>query len=342
MCAKILYRPKKYHICFVQLEQHISTLLFRYHCVVVPGFGAFLTHEKGARLDAKASTLYPPFKQLSFNAQLTVGDGVLVSHIAASLFKTYEETLPLVNYEVKKWQQQLVKGASLELEGLGLITKSTDGKISFSPSQTSNYLPSSFGLSAVKANPVVLNESEKTLQQKANAQLKKEGVRFQLEPQNKTEKTGLRKLAWKYAAAGLLGVSGLLSTYTSYENHLENKSVAQQEAQQIVNKTIQEATFFSAKPFSLSPIEISLTKKEVLRPSFFIIAGAFRAPENASKKIAELKSKGFKQASYLGPNRWGLHQVSYAAFTEEQEARVFLKNTQKQHAKDAWLLIQKR
>ncbi len=326
----------------VQLEQHIATLLFRYHCVVVPGFGAFLSHEKGASHHQKTNTFYPPTKQISFNAQLQVGDGVLVSHIAAAVFKTYEETLSLVSYEVKKWQHKLAEGENLELDGIGVLSKSPDGKTIFAPAQNANYLRASFGLTAVKASPKTSLGSNRDIQQRAAQQLQKEGVLFQLESDKKAPNTGVRKLVWRYAAAGLIGVSGLLSTYSSYENHLTNNSVAQQEAQQIVNKKIQEATFFSNKPLSLSPVEISLTKKAVTKPSYFIIAGAFRAPENASKKIAQLKSKGFDKANYLGPNRWGLHQVSYAAFTEEQEARNFLANIQKKFAKDAWLLIQKK
>ena len=47
----------------MQLEKHISELLYRYECVTVPGFGAFLTHYKSARLDVSQHAFYPPHKR---------------------------------------------------------------------------------------------------------------------------------------------------------------------------------------------------------------------------------------------------------------------------------------
>lgn len=316
----------------MQLEVHICQLLFRYNCVVVPGFGAFLSHEKAASHHEKTNTFYPPTKQLSFNEQLLVGDGILVSQIAATIFKTYEEALALVQYEVKKWNHVLSKGESLELEGLGVLDRSNEGKIDFSPQQQVNYLAASFGLSPIIANPIVTPNNKKVVS---------EPLVFSLDAQELKNKRSYGFIL-KYAAAGLIGISVFLSTYSSYNTHLKNRLVAQEEAQKLVDKKIQEAAFFLNNPWPLATLEISLPKKETAKLSFFVIAGAFRAPENASKKIAQLKRDGFKDASYLGPNRWGLHQVSYGAFTEEQEARNFLANIQTQFAKDAWLLIQKK
>ena len=317
----------------MHLETYICELLFRYNCVVVPGFGAFLSHEKAASHHEKTNTFYPPTKLISFNAQLEVGDGILVSHIAACLLKSYEDTLLLLQYEVKKWKHALENGEALDLEGLGVLSFSKEGKISFNPLHSANYLAASFGLSPVKAIPAASNIKEEI-------SAISEPIVFRLETENKNK--SYNRLILKYAAAGLIGVSSLLSAYKSYDLHLENKTIALEEAQEVVSKKIQEATFFGNNPLAFSPLEISLPKKEIAQPSFFIIAGAFRAPENASKKIAALKEKGFENASYLGANRWGLHQVSYGAFVSENEARVFLLEVQKNHAKDAWLLVSKK
>ena len=35
----------------MKIEQYISQLLYRYQCVTVPGFGAFLTEFQSAQLD---------------------------------------------------------------------------------------------------------------------------------------------------------------------------------------------------------------------------------------------------------------------------------------------------
>ncbi|MDA0277811.1 MAG: SPOR domain-containing protein [Bacteroidetes bacterium] len=319
----------------MQLEKYISPLLFRYNCVVIPGFGAVLTHEKGASHHEKTHTFYPPTKVMSFNAQLHVGDGILVAHIAAVLSIKYEAALRLVKDQVQLWKSELASGNALSLEGLGVFTQNSEAKISFTPFHEYNYLPASFGLQAIKVVPKA--PLKKTRQQTS------EPVVFQLDQQYGSNHGGpWRKVLLRYAAAALIGVSGALSVYQSYNIHTENKRVAFQEATKEVEYKIQEATFFNSSPLSLSTLEISLAKKEIVKPSFFIIAGAFREPENASKRIAQLKRSGYEKATYLGPNRYGLHQVSFQSFVAESDARAFLKEVQAQFAKDAWLLVLKK
>ena len=66
----------------MQLETYISDLLYRYECVVIPDFGAFLTQPVSARIDESNFTFYPPKKELSFNEQLKNNDGLLAKYIA--------------------------------------------------------------------------------------------------------------------------------------------------------------------------------------------------------------------------------------------------------------------
>ena len=75
------------------IEKHISALLYRYQCVIVPGFGAFLTETKPASLDADTHTFYPPKKQISFNANLKNNDGLLANHIALQEKISYGEAV---------------------------------------------------------------------------------------------------------------------------------------------------------------------------------------------------------------------------------------------------------
>ncbi|MDB4046959.1 SPOR domain-containing protein [Flavobacteriaceae bacterium] len=102
---------------------------------------------------------------------------------------------------------------------------------------------------------------------------------------------------------------------------------------------IQEAVVFDSYPLSLSTLKISTVKKEMPKLGFFVIAGAFSDPKNAMKRIAQLKRSGFEKASYLGRNKYGLHQVSFQGFTTERAAREFLIEVKTQHTMDAWLLI---
>ena len=54
----------------MKIEDSISQLLYRYQCVTVPGFGAFLTEFQSAQLHENSNTFYPPKKLISFNPYL--------------------------------------------------------------------------------------------------------------------------------------------------------------------------------------------------------------------------------------------------------------------------------
>ena len=74
--------------------------------------------------------------------------------------------------------------------------------------------------------------------------------------------------------------------------------------------------------------------------SFHIIAGAFRNPYNAVKKLNQLKALGYK-ARVLGINQNGLTTVSYDSYENIVDARYNLAKIKKNVDKDAWLLIEK-
>ena len=46
----------------MELETYISDLLYRYECVTIPEFGAFLTQRASATIDDATNTFYPPKK----------------------------------------------------------------------------------------------------------------------------------------------------------------------------------------------------------------------------------------------------------------------------------------
>ena len=70
----------------MNFENHISELLYRHQCVVVPGFGAFLTEETSAKIDQNNNVFYAPKKLISFNANLRNNDGLLANKIIIGFF----------------------------------------------------------------------------------------------------------------------------------------------------------------------------------------------------------------------------------------------------------------
>lgn len=309
----------------MRLETYIETLLFRHHCVVVPEFGAFLSQRKAAFYKEETQSFYPPSKVISFNSQITVTDGLLVTHIASVLACTFDQALLMVQKEVDQWKATLSEGSSIDLENIGMLSQGVQG-VEFKPYNIQNYLHASFGLTSVVAPELHDLKTE-------NASVR------QLIPELSSEKVG--KTLLKYAAVSLIALSSALSAYKSYDQYQTNAVLALEEAQEVVKKNLQEASFFSNNPIDLPALSLHLKPKAApkVEMHFHIMSGSFRVEENAEKHISNLKTKGFDQAHMVGTNRYGLHQVSYKSFESEADARSFLSQIRTEGESDAWLLI---
>lgn len=313
----------------MRAEHYIEELLYRYHCVVMPNFGAFLAHRKPAEIHSATNTITPPSKVVSFNGQLTKNDGLLVSHIAKDLKLPFEEVLTEVEAISNEWLGRLQQGEELDLIGIGKLW-SKEGRIQFQPENKTNFLTSSFGLASFTAVPVqreALKEEVEKLEER---------VPFMITPEKREER---RVAPWlKYAAVILLAVSAGFTGYRFYHKVTLDQQMAREEAREEVSRLIQEATFFDSDPVELPPLTI--TVKKARRGYHHVIAGAFRHEENADKKVKQLRDKGHN-ALYLGPNKYGLHQVAYASFEDPKEALAYLKQIRQTESPDAWLLSEK-
>ena len=93
----------------MNLEHYISQLLYRYQCVTIPGFGAFLTDIQSAQWNEVSNGFYPPKKLISFNAYLKNNDGLLANHIAQTEKTSYEYAVSAIQYEVFNWKKHCRK-----------------------------------------------------------------------------------------------------------------------------------------------------------------------------------------------------------------------------------------
>lgn len=304
----------------MNLSNYISDLLYRYECVIVPHFGGFVTNNKSARIDSSNNTLYPPFKQITFNSHLTNNDGLLANYIAAVDQISYDCAVNYIKFEIEAWKEKL-DNQELVLDDLGAF-QLLEGKLHFEPQQTINYLTSSFGLSNVVRSEIV-RESPVKLAKAAEAPKVIPIV----------EKKAPNYL--KYAAVFVIGLSVIGFTGKYYQNYLKEKQlVAAQKQQDLIEEKIENATFMVTKPLPALNLEIKSSKR-----NFHVIAGAFRFPENAHRKVNQLQQEGY-EARILGVNKWNLTVVSYGSYNSRDEALENLSLIKKNVAKDSWLLIQ--
>lgn len=309
----------------MRIENYISDLLYRYQCVTVPNLGAFLTQYRSARVHETTNAFYPPSKAISFNSQLRSDDGLLTRYIAEVKKITFEEASSEIGKVVSAWTSKMEKGEAVEMEKIGSLSHNEEGKILFQPSGEVNYLPASFGLSPFVSQAITREE----LKQKVVKLEQKTPIAFTPE---RRRSTGI----WKYAAMFLLAVSsgaiGYKLVQQDYNTRLE---LAQRQAQETVERNIQQATFFDTTPLELPAVTLELHRTPM---KYHIIAGAFRVLENAEKRVKDLNAAGY-DAEIIGVNKYGLHQVSYSGFNQVEEALAYLRKIKKEESSEAWLLV---
>lgn len=309
----------------MKMEQHIAQLLYRYQCVTVPGFGAFLTESQPAQLLESTNTFYPPKKVISFNSHLKNNDGLLANHISQTEKITYEIAVQNISKEVSLWKNALLNQQNIVLNAIGTIQLNTSGTLSFEASSQVNFHTSSFGLNTF-VSPLVQRE----ILEKMPEAIEKEPIVMIPETQSTSRNSYL-----KYAAVFILALTAAGSIgYKMYDTKMdEEMQMVQTEVQKDVQNKIQEATFFIENPLP----NVTLTVKEDKKP-YHIVAGAFSSEANAQKQLNMLKEKGFN-GKILERNKFGLVPVLYGSYSTYAESQIALKEIHKTHNREAWLLI---
>ena len=311
------------------IEKHISDLLFRYQCVTVPGFGAFLTETVSAHVTGSASSFFPPKKVVSFNANVKNNDGLLANHVALQEKMSYELAVIKIGDVVNEWTYLLQNRNRVVLKNIGEISMNNEMNWVFEPANTVNYLTDSFGLSSF-VSPEITRE---VLKQEVEALEEKAPIIFT--PERKKDYSYL-----KYAAVfvTMLGAGGFgYKNYTD-QKFEEQRLLVEKNVQEKVQQQIQQATFLISAP--VEEVELSVTAPVEEKMPYHLVAGAYRSEENANKAITELKAAGFENAKMLPMNKHNLYPVVYGSFENLNEAQTERKNIQKSHNAEAWLLIE--
>lgn len=311
------------------LAKYISDLLYRYECVIVPEFGAFLTQKHGATIDIASNVFLPPSKTVSFNEQLKQNDGLLANHIAVLEAIDYSAALEKVNAFVCQLKGQLIAGESVLIKNIGDFTLSYEGKLQFSPLDKVNFLTSSFGLESTHKLPIlreVYKEEVAVLEDKAP---------IAFIPETRQKRSYLKYAAVAVVALGLSGVLGR-QVYTNQMEAVATHNAL--ETLEIEKAAYQKASFFDIAPIEIPEVTFNIAVEKEVFGKYHIIAGAFRFEDNALKKIEQLKALGYSPRT-IGQNKFGLHQVVYASIEDKAEALATLREIKKSHNSHAWLLV---
>ncbi|MGL2992858.1 SPOR domain-containing protein [Flavobacterium sp. TSSA_36] len=326
----------------MKIEIYIAQLLYRYQCVAVPGFGAFLTETQSAQLQESTNSFFPPKKSISFNAQLKNNDGLLANHVAQAEKTSYDYAVSAIQFEVFNWKKQLETQGVLTFKNIGTFRLNADAKMVFTAEESNNYLTSSFGLSPFVSPMVKRERFEKAVEAKTLVDESSTKPVLTLATEEE-ENRGHRYPFLRYAAIFVLGL-GITSSvgYSIYQKQIENQTIlVENSVQKKVQNKIQEATFFIESPIPTVTLSVTATaEKKVVAPlRYHIMAGAYRSEVNANKELNNLKKLGY-EAKRIPENKNGLFPVVYGSYATFAAAQKAQQEIIENHNPDAWILIQ--
>jgi hypothetical protein len=325
----------------MKIEKYISELLYRYQCVGVPGFGAFLCEWQSAQVIVGQSSFAPPKKVISFNSNIKNNDGLLANHIALQEKISYEKALNRIQTQVVFWLEKLENKEHLVLENIGEIFSNSENNFVFKPNTAINYLTDSFGLAGfnspeiTRANQIltdVTSVAEPTIEAPISIEesAEKDTPVIPITGKNRSSN-------WlKYAAAVAVFASAGTYGYKMYYDYTINQQtiIVEKTVQEKINQRIQEATFVIPNPINA----VDLTLEATHHGKYHVIAGAYRSKQNATKAMNDLLSQGF-EAHLLTENKFGLTPVAFGSFSNLNEAQNLKIQIKSKDSVDAWLLI---
>lgn len=286
----------------MNLDKYIEDLLYRNECVVIPNFGAFITSVNSANLNNEG-VFTPPSKSISFNKKIKKNDGVLANYIAELNDISFDEAMKLIKLNVSNFNNDILNKKDIVFSKVGVISINEE-LTEFVSYSNINYLKDSYGLSSVSSSFIKRNKKKAPFSNFS-----------------------------KYAAAL---IAGLLISSIVYNNELnkiaQKNIIAYQQADLLIEKEIQKATFVIENPLPL----VKMIVKENIG-DFHVVAGSFSVEENSFTRLKQLKNKGYK-ARKIGQNKFGLFQVAYSSFHTRSDADMALEKIRISDNEAAWIL----
>lgn len=348
----------------MNLEKHISELLFEHDCVIVPDFGGFVCNYASASIHSSKHQFHPPFKKISFNRNLKNNDGLLANQIAQAEKISYSDSNRCISEYVRKLNQELKLEKRCDLKNIGTFYLGEESTFLFEQDETVNYLPDSFGLGAFYS-PAIKREP---IERKIEKKLKDKVI---IPSKEKTEVIPKKRKTTRYlvASAAVLLVAvllwiplqtGMLSTidysslnpfaakgkpmYQLSEVSLPETDIAKDNLSGLIASAGDTMRYLNIVIDGKIPIVVSLqedktavakttTIKHKSIGHFHVIGGAFSVFENAEKLVAKLKTLGY-DAQIIDKK---LHMVSYGNFATRQEALAAMEKIQTIQ-NDVWIM----
>ncbi len=331
----------------LELHEHISRLLYDHECVIVPGFGAFLTRYYSAEVNHATYMMRPPSRRVYFNSSIRENDGLLAKSVSYLEQINYKQAQDFISKRSAEWSLALKGGTKLSLAGIGRLYMDDNNRLQFTPSLEINYQRSSYGLSIFRA-PAIQREAEirKTITKAIEKHVVIE------HPETKEKKVA----GWASVAAMLgpvlLATAIGYSYFTTAPQPLESvasfnplsysrsitddaKPLAAEEVKpEAATLNTDEVNKEVAEPNITAPVKENISPVQVIG-HYHIVVGSFKEQKNANNYISELQAKGYE--AYLAGGDSSFSRVAIGNFNTEVDARNALNGIRQNVNSGSWI-----
>lgn len=304
----------------MELLASIKELLLLNDCVIIPGFGGFVSSYRPAGL--LASRFTPPAKTVSFNKKLNFNDGLFVNYVADKEGINYFLASRKVNLLVEEMNYRLTDGEEIGIPEIGTLCYDDHENLIFTPKITGNLNPDSFGLSSFSYE--ILSARKQTKKPIPQAKRDAAQVIFQ------------RRTLQKVLVAVPLLLVLAVTPLKNYKANLQESNLGNiAEIMRIKEPVSPPEAVVKEEP------EVAKTDETPLPDhTYFIIGGSFKSEENARNFITLMKDEGYP-ARDLGVIQ-GLHYIAIESFATLGEAQKLLREyTSKSPNSGAWIYIKR-
>lgn len=360
--------PQMIH--YTQITQLISELLYRHDCVIVPGFGGFVSRSHSAGFNKGNNLLFPPAKHILFNRNLIHNDGLLITSLMERNAISFEEATKLTE-EYRQYIQSLLSAKKrFELQNIGLLYMDSENSLRFEAKADMNFLFDAFGFEPVTANELPL-ETENPVHKPVFEDRVVTTVPVILKPKKSYARIAAiavgipAVMAFLFFAATSKPMQPIMQSsvnpfYTPEKTYTPNHSP---ERKTFIIADVEKPSFLADAngyaAFTLGNngrVMITNTNDPMLRPDktrvaspsvksklslsgkFQVVLGCFGVKENAERLVNELRAAQVN-AGISGVNAKGLHVVSCGSFNSKQEAVNVLDSIRRRYP-NAWIMAQ--
>lgn len=340
----------------ISLAKHIETLLLRHDCVVVPGFGGFITNYVEAlpeRQEAQ-TVLYPPYRVVRFNQSLVQSDGLLVG----SYMTAYDASFPAAEKQMRKDVRAMVDCLKLEgayvLENIGTLRMDLQQHVTLETTESGITTPAFYGLSCLEMPSADALEAERQLKEAIQLTTMTPVVPAPSEEGEAGSDVTIHirrrwvDIAISAAAAVLLfflfsypmmrepaADDVVVASPYRPSSHLSQKSDRQAPAAQL-KPDAQSAVSAQAPVAEAKPVDQqSVAPNEQL---YSIVLASYVAEKSSLEFVADLAKAGFKEGRFERTGR--VSRVLYGRYPSAEAANKALKELKEQSKEfaEGWVM----